>query len=171
MPTEVALPTIDLRHFREEATREAFVAELRDAFAQHGFFYLIGHGVESVHRLDAMTAARNFFALPHEAKLEVDSVKSPHVRGFSQLGRERTVGVMDIREVWEMGPDACCIDADTVSRLPPYMRLQGPNIWPRQPANFRGALECMFRDLGQVCAELMRAVALALGQPACETVD
>jgi isopenicillin N synthase-like dioxygenase len=47
-----------------------------------------------------------FFDLPSEEKQSVDSSLSPHVRGFSQLGKERTVGVMDVREVWEMGPDA-----------------------------------------------------------------
>jgi hypothetical protein len=131
------LPVVDLRRFRGAATRAAFVTELCAAFAEHGFLYLVGHGIAPATRAGAMSASREFFALPAEAKRAVDSTLSPHVRGYSTLGRERTVGVADAREVWEMGPDADSIASHSLGALPPFMRLQGPNLWPERPVAFR----------------------------------
>eukprot|EP01052_Picozoa_sp_SAG31_P002992 SAG31_NODE_110_length_24476_cov_9.909654_9_plen_412_part_00 len=158
------LPVVDLRQFRDPSTRDAFVSEIRDAFSQHGFFYLVGHGVARNARAEAMRAARAFFALPSSQKHIVDSSLSPHVRGYSRLGRERTVGIVDIREVWEMGPDAAPLPADKLAECPPFMRLQGPNVWPSHPPDFEPAVGRMFRQLGEVCEELLRGVAVALGQ-------
>ena len=158
------LPVLDLRRFRDASTRAAFVCELRDALSQHGFFYLVGHGVRTSVRTRAMRSASDFFALPAEEKQEVDSSLSPHVRGYSQLGRERTVGVVDVREVWEMGPDASSLSADALADQPTFMRLQGPNLWPSKPAGFRDAMAQLFRGVGDVCEELMQAIAVGLGQ-------
>lgn len=109
-----------------------------------------------------MQAARDFFALPAAVKQRVDSALSPHVRGWSQLGAERTVGVTDVREVWEMGPDARAL---TEPGQPAFMRMQGPNLWPAAPRRFRPAVGWLFESMGGVCTELMQAVALGLGQP------
>ena len=112
-----------------------------------------------------MQAAQKFFALPDESKLEVDSARSPYVRGYSKLGNERTVDVVDVREVWEMGPDATALDPLQLADRPAFYRLQGPNLWPADPPDFKGAIGQLFEQLGGVCGELMQAVALALGQP------
>lgn len=159
-----ALPVLDLRRFRDASTRAAFVCELRDALSQHGFFYLVGHGVCTNVRARAMRSARDFFALPAEEKDAVDSSLSPHVRGYSQLGRERTVGVMDVREVWEMGPDASPLSAIALADQPSFMRLQGPNLWPSKPSGFKNAMTQLFQGVGDACGELMQAIAVGLGQ-------
>ena len=158
------LPVLDLRRFRDESTRAAFVCELCDAFSQYGFLYLVGHGVRDSVRTRAMQSASDFFALPAGEKESVDSSLSPHVRGYSQLGCERTVGVVDAREVWEMGPDASALSAATLADKPMFMRLQGPNLWPSKPAGFKDAMTQLFRGFGDVCGELMQAVAVGLGQ-------
>eukprot|EP01051_Picozoa_sp_SAG22_P003520 SAG22_NODE_173_length_16589_cov_120.738933_12_plen_303_part_00 len=161
------LPVVDLGRWRSggPAARRQFVTDLCAALAQHGFFFLVGHGIDEATRLAAQAAARSFFELPPETKRAVDSSLSPHVRGYSTLGRERTVGVMDVREVWEMGPDADRLAGDELAGLPPFMRLQGPNLWPAQPASFKPRVAGMFEAVGAVCAELLRAVAQGLGQP------
>jgi len=71
-----------------------------------------------------------------------------------------------------MGPDAPALDlaegereAAEAAGQPAFMRLQGPNLWPAEPAVFRPAVEQMFTSMGGVCSELMRGAALALGQP------
>ena len=164
-PGAASLPVVDLRRFRDGATRATFVTELCAAFAEHGFLYLVGHGIAPATRAGAMSASREFFALPAEAKRAVDSSLSPHVRGYSTLGRERTVGMADAREVWEMGPDADSIADHSLGSLPPFMCLQGPNLWPERPVTFRPNVGRMFDEVGEVCAELLRAVAAGLEQP------
>lgn len=37
---------------------------------------------------------------------------------------------MDVREVWEMGPDDSALSAATLADKPTFLRLQGPNFWP-----------------------------------------
>lgn len=159
----MALPTLDLRLFRSGSAEDKarFVEALGEALAAYGFFYLVGHGVSTKNRHEAMADMVKFFDLPTQAKRSVSSVQSPHVRGFSQLGKERTVGVMDVREVWEMGPDAPPVGREG----PPYMRLQGPNLWPAHPTTFKSSIQSMFDQFTDVSTELMRAAALALGQP------
>ena len=157
------LPILDLRLFRDPSTKAAFVESLRSALAGFGFFYLVGHNVGVPERRAAMQAAQQFFGLPVSAKREVDSALSPYVRGYSKLGSERTVGVVDVREVWEMGPDA---DPCAAAGEPAFMRLQGPNLWPAEPARFRPAITGLVASISDACDELMQGAALALDQPA-----
>ena len=113
-----------------------------------------------------MQAAQKFFALPDESKLEVDSARSPYVRGYSKLGNERTVDVVDVREVWEMGPDAQPLSAAELAAQPTFMRLQGPNLWPTEPKEFQPSVCGLVASIDGICSELMEGAALALGQPA-----
>ena len=163
-PVPPVLPVLDLRRFRDASTRSAFVAELRGALTTRGFFYLVGTGVPPSTRARAMESARQFFAQPSSSKRTIDSSLSPHVRGFSELGAERTVGAVDIREVWEMGPEAAPLGRAAAAEQPPFMRLQGPNLWPSTPATFQPTIGELFHSLTDVCEELMQGAALALGQ-------
>src|SRR5690349_14829856 len=120
--SDLNLPVLDLSRLdagEEEAA--AFRADLRAATHDVGFFYLTGTGLpagleERLHR-----AARDFFALPDEDKLAIENVKSPHFRGYTRIGGERTQGAVDWREQIDIGPER-----DAVAGGPPYSRLIGP---------------------------------------------
>ena len=63
------LPVIDLSRFTSSGPgREAFLAELRHAAHDVGFFYVVGHGVDRSVTDALVTSAREFFSLPLERR-------------------------------------------------------------------------------------------------------
>src|SRR3954452_3370607 len=123
-----SLPLLDVSRFREPARREAFLADLRHAAHDVGFFYVAGHGIPPEVTSGVLDAAREFFALPLERRLEIENVNSPQFRGYSRVGTERTGGAADQRDQIDIGPER-----PALTDIPPdqaYLRLIGPNQWP-----------------------------------------
>jgi isopenicillin N synthase-like dioxygenase len=139
-----ALPVLDLARFRFPG-REAFLDELRRAAREVGFFTVVGHGIPSelTARLDA--EVRGFFALPLDGRLAIENTASPHFRGYSRVGTERTGGAADQREQIDIGPERQPVTGEAR-----YWGLVGPNQWPparpaRRPHPHRG-LRCAARS-------------------------
>ena len=89
--SELNLPILDLSRLDEgpdEAAR--FREDLRAATHDVGFFYLTGTGVTPDLEARLHQAALDFFALAEEDKLAIENVKSPHFRGYTRIGGERT---------------------------------------------------------------------------------
>ena len=95
-----ALPLVDISRFRsgDPAVREAFLADLRHAAHDVGFFYVTGHGIAPDVTDGVLAAAHEFFGLPLEERLRIENVNSPHFRGYSRVGTERTAGAADQRD-------------------------------------------------------------------------
>ncbi|KND45725.1 2-oxoglutarate and iron-dependent oxygenase domain-containing protein, partial [Streptomyces stelliscabiei] len=92
------LPIIDLSAAdRGPEARALLHAQLHSAAHDVGFFQLVGHGVgeDEIARLTG--AMREFFALPEAERLALDNVNSPHFRGYTRTGDERTGGSRDWR--------------------------------------------------------------------------
>jgi isopenicillin N synthase-like dioxygenase len=159
-----ALPLLDLRSFDAPATRDAFVAELRRAAHGTGFFYLRGHGVPEALAEEVLALSREFFSLPLAEKQAIDIALSPHFRGYTRVGSERTGGSVDWREQIDFGLEAGALPM--AAHDPPWKRLQGPNQWPARPAALRAAVLAWHFALQPVAAKLLQAFALSLGQPA-----
>jgi isopenicillin N synthase-like dioxygenase len=160
------LPVLDMSGFRsapESAAGRAFVSALLAACHGPGFCYLEGHGVPPECDGAVLQAAREFFALPDSEKRALAIAKSPHFRGYTVLGGERTRGVTDWREQLDAGPEE---PVDTVRPGdPPWLRLRGPNQWPPAlPAMGSTALKWMHAMAG-VGLAVLRALAVGLGQP------
>jgi len=102
--------------------------------------------------------AREFFALPLDAKNEISQLKSPQFRGYSRIGGELTNGKVDWREQIDIGPERRVIDG-----AEGYWRLQGPNLWPSTPSGFRAAFEEWDTALSVVGLRLLRHWAVSLG--------
>ena len=100
--TPATLPIVDLSRFHEDRAPDlAFLAELRHAAHDIGFFYLAG---VSASRTDlTLEVASRFFALPEADKLAINMVNSPQFRGYTQPGRELTRGIPDWREQLDVG--------------------------------------------------------------------
>ena len=65
MPDHAALeslPTLDLRRF--ESDRENFLSDVRGAAREAGFFYLVGHGIESTLIDEVLTLPRRSLPCP-----------------------------------------------------------------------------------------------------------
>ncbi|AZP83926.1 isopenicillin N synthase family oxygenase [Mycobacterium avium subsp. paratuberculosis] len=108
-------------------------------------------------------AARRFFRLPQADKDAVAMVRSPHFRGYTRLGGERTRGAVDWREQIDIGPQRPPIGGLDKSD---YRWLQGPNQWPAALPELPGLIEEWDAALSGVARTLLRHWAAALGSPA-----
>lgn len=157
--SELSLPILDLSQL--DAGPEA-AARFRDALraATHdvGFFYLTGTGVSPDLEARLHRAALDFFALPEEEKLAIENVKSPHFRGYTRIGGERTQGEVDWREQIDIGPER-----EAVGSGPAFNRLIGPNLWPAAQPELREVVAEWHETLSDVARRLLRAWAQALG--------
>jgi len=158
----MTLPLVDVSRFRDPAQREAFLADLRHAAHDVGFFYVVGHGIPPEVTDGVMAAAREFFALPLEQRLEIENMNSRHFRGYSRVGTERTGGAADQREQIDVGPERQAI-AD-IPADKPYLRLVGPNQWPSAAPGLRPAVLGWLSEADRVAREVLRALSAALGQ-------
>jgi len=162
--SELNLPVLDLSLLDQgPEAAERFRAELRRATHDVGFFYLTGTGVSRELEDRLHRAARDFFNLSEAEKLEIENTKSPHFRGYTRIGGERTQGKVDWREQIDIGPERAAIDDPDA---PDYAVLVGPNLWPSAQPELRPLAEEWTSLLSEVARKLLRAWAEALGAPA-----
>jgi isopenicillin N synthase-like dioxygenase len=157
-----ALPIIDLTALGRQD--EAEIARLRSALHDSGFLYLSGHGFAADLVERTFSVARAFFALPLADRMAIENVNSPHFRGYTNLGNEYTKGRADQRDQLDLANEREALvltDAD-----PAYLRMIGPNQWPAALPELRAVVLEWFEQARRVSIELLRGVALALGQPA-----
>ncbi len=158
---DLTLPILDLSRLDDGADAAAsFRDDLRAATHDVGFFYLTGTGVSADLETRLHCAARDFFALPEAEKLAIENVKSPHFRGYTRVGGERTQGQIDWREQIDIGPEN---DAVHDPAAPDFSRLIGPNLWPAAQPELRDVVSEWHDHLSGVSRKLLRAWALALG--------
>ena len=159
-----ALPEIDLAPFMaapQSAAGRQLVTRLREACHGPGFCYLVGHGVPAELDAAVMNVSREFFALPEAERRALAIASSPHFRGYTLLGAERTKGASDWREQLDVGPEE---PATVVTRGdPPWRRLRGPNQWPARLPAMQPTVLAWMRAMDRVGLAVLRALALGLG--------
>ncbi|VFS90159.1 Uncharacterised protein [Kluyvera cryocrescens] len=69
---------------QQPSEREAFLAQLRHAARDVGFFYLTDHGINDALQQSLQSESRRFFALSDEQKQQVAMIHSPHFRGYNR---------------------------------------------------------------------------------------
>lgn len=160
----MTLPIISLATLTsaDSAVRDAEIARLRQVTHEIGFFYLADHGVPGHLQAEMFAVAKEFFALPTEAKEEIAFTDNPHYRGYSRLGEELTQGRTDWREQIDYGADrpAWTHGLDTH----PWRVLEGPNPWPSALPRMKPLINDWQERLSAVGLELLRAWAESLGQ-------
>jgi isopenicillin N synthase-like dioxygenase len=161
--TDRTIPRLDLSRFRDPAHREAFLAELRFAAHDVGFFSVVGHGVDPAVADAVLAAAKEFFALPLPERLRIENVNSPQFRGYTRVGEEHTGGHADQRDQLDVGVERPALELGPDD--PAYLRLIGPNQWPDGVPSLRPAVLAWLAEADRVGREVLRALAAALGQP------
>ncbi|MBO3749075.1 isopenicillin N synthase family oxygenase [Streptosporangiaceae bacterium NEAU-GS5] len=145
------LPVIDISGSRDQGE---VAREIAGACEDSGFFYVSGHGVspDLVRALDS--AARRFFALPLDRKMEISMDRGGRAwRGFFPLGGELTSGRPDQKEGIYFG-----------SETPDDPRpLHGRNLFPDDVPELGPAVLGYLDALTEVAQTVMRGVALSLG--------
>ncbi len=163
-PASGSLPVVDLSGYRDPGTdRAAFLAGLRRAAHDVGFFYVVGHGVPDEVTAGLAEVTRRFFALPLERRLEIENLASPQFRGYTRFEHEITAGAADRREQIDIGPERAALELGPGD--PDYLRLTGPNQWPAALPELRDAVLRWQEHALRVTRELLRALAAALGRP------
>jgi isopenicillin N synthase-like dioxygenase len=138
--TTTQLPVLDLGALDGDSrVRADFLARLRQAAREVGFFYVRNHGVPRELNERALASAIAFFALPEAEKQAIAMVRSPHFRGYTRAGGEITRGRPDWREQIDVGAEREALPRRPGA--PAWTRLQGPNQWPASLPEFlrRGA--------------------------------
>ena len=158
------LPVIDLSAAdRGPQARALLHAQLHSAAHDVGFFQLTGHGVTDAETTALTTAMRAFFALPEADRLAIDNINSPHFRGYTRTGDERTGGSMDWRDQLDIG-------AERPAHVPGpgepgYWWLEGPNQWPAALPELRPAALAWIDRLSGVAHKLLTELLTAIGAP------
>jgi isopenicillin N synthase-like dioxygenase len=162
-PSRAGLPLLDISRFRGPAgDRAAFLAQLRHAAHEVGFFYVVGHGVPAEVTDGIVAVARRFFALPLARRLAIENLNSAQFRGYTRVGTEHTGGTPDWREQLDIGPERAALDLGPHD--PAWLRLVGPNQWPAELPELRTVTLAWQAEALRVSREVLRALAVALGQ-------
>ncbi|MET8168612.1 2-oxoglutarate and iron-dependent oxygenase domain-containing protein [Streptomyces sp. NPDC005329] len=163
-PSYQQLPIIDLSAAdRGPQARALLHAQLHSAAHDVGFFQLVGHGVGERETGELLSAMRAFFALPEAERLAIDNVRSPHFRGYTRTGDERTGGRQDWRDQLDIG-------AERPARTPgpdepAYWWLEGPNQWPAGLPALRTAALAWIERLSAVAEKLLHELLASIGAP------
>ena len=155
-----ALPVVSLAGL---GTPDADAA-LREASHRWGFFHLVEHGVDPALSAEVFALARRFFALPDDAKREIEMLRSPHFRGYTRLGGELTQGRTDWREQIDVAAERDAVAEPAPDR--PWDVLEGPNLWPSALPELRPVLTRWQEVCTAVAERLLHAWARSLGAPA-----
>ena len=95
------LPLIDLRAAPDEVARG-----IGEACRAHGFFYVVGHGIDEALGQRLEDLSRRFFALPEETKARYAMPLGGRAwRGWFPLGGELTSGRPDRKEGMYFGAE------------------------------------------------------------------
>ena len=110
-----------------EATRPGSRVPCARLCEAHGFFYVVGHGVDEALAARLDTLARDFFALPEAVKARYAMAHGGRAwRGWFPLGGELTSGLPDWKEGLYLGTE---LD-DTHPRVRAGVPLHGRNLLP-----------------------------------------
>jgi isopenicillin N synthase-like dioxygenase len=154
---------LDISRLDQSAEERVELAdELRSILYDHGFFYLAGHGVDPVLVERTQQVSKAFFRLPTAEKEAVSIARSPQFRGYTRAGGELTRGRPDQREQLDFDREEDALDP--VAGAPAWTRTIGPNQWPEAIPEMRAIISAYQAEMTRVALNVLRAVALALGQ-------
>lgn len=158
------LPILNFSHFLSDPFNgegREFCNNLVDTSLNSGFFYLTGHGIAEQQNEELLIVAREFFHLPEEERRAIAIANSPHFRGYTILGDERTNGKSDWRDQIDIGPEQLALTMGPDD--PIWMRLKGPNQWPTSMPEMSVTVNSWINKMETVAMELFRALAMGLG--------
>ena len=155
------IPVIDVSGLADPSP--ALMGEILQAYSQHGFAYIAGHGIASELVEGVFEASRQFHALPRETKLSI-ALDRNH-RGFIPIdtSTDRNSTLAEVTrpnqsESFMMMREASPGDPDVTAGV----FLAGANQWP-ELAGFREAVTAYHDALAAFSQRMARAMLLSAG--------
>jgi isopenicillin N synthase-like dioxygenase len=156
------MTTLDLsRYDAGGADRSRFLDELREAVGGVGAFSLVGHGIDPLEADAVLALSRLFFTLPHAELLDIEMRHSPHFRGYTLTGMERTQDRVDWREQLDVARESPTRPWRPDGK--PYWGLHGPNQWPASLPELRPLITSWMQRLEGVARRLLHAISESIG--------
>lgn len=156
-----SVPVVDIAPLVSGKGSKENVAEgIRKACREHGFFYVVGHGVpqELMDRLESLS--HQFFACPNDQKMSIRmELGGKAWRGYFRVGDELTSGKPDQKEGIYFGSELDENHPEVKAGAP----MHGPNLFPDFVPGFRQAVLEYMDAVEQVGHRLMEGLALSLG--------
>lgn len=121
----VAVPIVDLTKSRRGERDEIALAAIDGACRDHGFFLIVGHGLEEKAR-QVLASAQGFFALPRPEK---HAIMRDRAGPMGYYDRELTKNKRDLKEVFDFTDDG-------LGAVDPTLK----NRWPTGQGAFRHVL-------------------------------
>ncbi len=161
------LPVLDIAPFLADPSSSAgqrFVGDLGKACHEIGFAHIVGHGIDPAMEARLLDQSRRFLNLPLEERQALALVNSAAFRGYTTLGDERTAGAADWRDQLDFGPEQLAPPPGHDG--PAWLRLRGPNQWPASLPDLSTVALNWLDSMLDLGVDVLRALALSLGQPA-----
>jgi isopenicillin N synthase-like dioxygenase len=135
-------------------------AQIGQACREHGFFYILGHGVDEGLQQRLLHVSRQFFVQALDRKLEIRMGLGGRAwRGYFPVGGELTSGTPDLKEGLYFGAE---LDDDH-----PLVRagtpMHGHNLFPSRIPLFRETVLDYMAAMTALGHRLMEGMALSLG--------
>jgi isopenicillin N synthase-like dioxygenase len=155
-----SLPIIDVRSLVSACDgRREVAAQLAEACSEFGFFYVVGHDVDTSLQTRLEDVSRQFFAQDLETKLEIAMTRGGRAwRGYFPVGGELTSGKPDLKEGIYFGAELP-LDHPLVKAGRP---LHGPNLFPSKPPQFRNIVLHYLNSMTRLGHSLMAGISLSL---------
>ncbi|KAG9452293.1 hypothetical protein H6P81_005197 [Aristolochia fimbriata] len=144
------LPKIDL----SSSDRAYTASTIRQVCLDHGFFYLVNHGVDSEFIKSVFDESRKFFSLPLEEKMKI--ARDGEHRGYTALYDEtldtsvKSEG--DLKESFYVGPPKGIAPQNIQNQWPPNEFLP----------SWRATMDTYYEKLQILAQSLLSLIALAL---------
>lgn len=125
------IPLVNLSDFvdGDEASRQAFIKQLGDAFRGIGFVGVTGHGIPKSLIDDFYVAAKKFFAFDTDTKRKYEVAGAAGQRGYTSFGKEKAKQskVADLKEFFQIAQETAGMSTEErnpdVEEVPEFMEL------------------------------------------------
>lgn len=164
--SEEKIPIIDISALVDKTKKSAtkkqreVADQINNACRNHGFFYIVGHGVDQQLQERLEKVSKEFFSLPTETKLKIKMCEGGIAwRGYFPLGDEITSGKPDMKEGVFFGEELDNNHELVKSQTP----LHGSNLFPSEIPDFKPTVLNYIQELTRVGHCVLEGIAMSLG--------
>jgi len=138
------------------------LAMVRAAAEDIGFMTIVNTPFSSERMQTLLQAYHRFFRQPETAKQSINMAATGSNRGWGAAGSEQVDpnANPDYKQVFDCGFELKIADANAPTEF------YAPNLWPADMAGFRVLVETYYEDACAFAFELLRSIAIAIGEPA-----